>query len=321
MHDMKNKKVFIDWTSVEMEKFNNKTYEALAKDLINDAFYLEQRSRRGTIATIRQYSEIIVRRVLDLPCNEFVTIGNKNILKELEKRSNNNPILLDSLKRICAMGNKSTHTQEIAEITEEDLKEVIDNLFNLYSYLLIDFFERYSFGSNLEIVSSFSILPPIIRYKTLKYLNDRYPENLLILDKLSLAILKAFDRETAVNWIEKRKELLENTSSVSEKAKLNIIEKMGNELASIVISDAPNMYQLCLNRINSVANTIESKGKLYDDFESAITLYCQEGIIKGDASDVIEFNSVMEFLYLGRKAKKNQLLEEKEEYLLIDTLF
>ena len=43
------------------------------------AFYLEQRSRRGTIATIRQYSEIIVRRVLDLPCNEFVTIGNKNM--------------------------------------------------------------------------------------------------------------------------------------------------------------------------------------------------------------------------------------------------
>lgn len=183
------------------------------------------------------------------------------------------------------------------------------------------FFEKYSFGSNLEIVSSFSILPPIIRYKTLKYLNDRYPENMLVLDKLSLAILKAFDRETAINWIEKRKELLENTPSVSEKAKLDMIEKMGNELAIVIISDAPNMYQLCLNRINSVANTIETRGKLYDDFESAITLYYQEGIINGDTSDVIEFNSVMEFLYLGRKAKKNQLLEEKEKYLLIDNLF
>ena len=137
MHDMKNKKVFIDWTGVKMEKFNNKTYEALAKDLINDAFYLEQRSRRGTIATIRQYSEIIVRRVLDLPCNEFVTIGNKNILKELEKRSNNNPILLDSLKRICAMGNKSTHTQEIAEITEEDLKEGLERL-KEYDVIFVD---------------------------------------------------------------------------------------------------------------------------------------------------------------------------------------
>lgn len=304
-----------------MERFNNKTYEALAKDLIKEAFYIEQRTRRGIIATIRQYSEIIVRRILDLPCNVFVTIGNKNILKELEKRSNNNPILLDSLKRICVLGNKSIHTQEVAEIMEEDLKEVIDDLFNLYSYLLIDFFEKYSFGLNLEIVSSFSILPPIIRYKTLKYLNDRYPENLLVLDKLSLAILKAFDRETAINWIEKRKELLENTSSVSEKAKLDMIEKMGNELASAIISDAPNMYELCLNRVNSVANTIEFKGKLYDDFESAITLYYQEGIIKGDTSDVIEFNSTMEFLYLGRKARKNQFLEEKEEDLLIDNLF
>lgn len=318
---MKKRKVFIGWICGDMEKFNNKAYEALAKDLINDAFYLEQRSRRGTIATIRQYSEIIVRRILDLSYIHRVTIGNKNILKELKRKSNNNPILLDSLKNICAMGNKSTHTQEVAEITEEDLKEVIDNLFDLYSYLLIDFFEKYSFGSNLEIVSSFSILPPIIRYKTLKYLNDKYPENVLIIDKLSLAILKAFDKETAINWIEERKELLESTSSVSEKAKLDIIEKMGNELVGMIISNAPNMYQLCLKRINRVANVIGSKGKLYDDFESAITLYYQKGIIKGDASDVIEFNSVMEFLYLGRKAKENQLLEEKEEYLLIDNLF
>lgn len=36
-----------------MANFNNETYEALVNDLLNDAFYLEGASRRGTIAKIR----------------------------------------------------------------------------------------------------------------------------------------------------------------------------------------------------------------------------------------------------------------------------
>lgn len=304
-----------------MENFNNKIYEPLVKDLINDAFYLSERSRRGTIATIRQYSEVIVRRILDLSSKDIVTVGNKKILSELERRSNNNPLLMDSLHKICEVGNKCTHTQEIANITENDVKEIIGDIFNLYSYLLVDFFERYPFGSNMEIVSSFSILPPIIRYITLKYLNDKHPENLLVIDKLSLVILKAFDKETAIHWINERKEFLENTSSVSETAKQTLIAKMGAEIANIIISDAPNMYDLCINRITNVAGVIDSKGKLYNDFESAIELYYEEGVVRGQTADIAEFNSIMEFLYLGRKARKNELLQEKNAYFLIDNIY
>ena len=304
-----------------MENFNNETYEALVKDLINDAFYLDQRSRRGTIATIRQYSEVIVRRILDLPCTDYVTLGNKKILAELEKRSNKNPMLIDSLNTICTLGNRSTHTQDISDIKDEDIKEIIDSLFKLYAYLLVDFFEQYPFGSNMEIVSSFSILPPIIRYFVLQYLNVKYPTNLLVIDKLSLSILKAFNKETAIHWIEERKECLKNTSSVSAEAESNIVGKMGREYADVILSNAPNMYDLCIGRINNVANVIESKGKLYDDFESAIELYYEKGIIEGVEADIIEFNSIMEFLYLGRKAKKNELLKEKGSYFLVDNIF
>ena len=74
----------------------------------------------------------------------------------------------------------------------------------------------------MEIVSYFSILPSIIRYITLKYLNDKYPENILIIDKLSLAILMVFDKEQAINWIEERKGHLTSISSVSEKAKIDL---------------------------------------------------------------------------------------------------
>lgn len=289
---------------IKVENFNNQTYEALVKDLINDAFYLDQRSRRGKIATIRQYTEVIVRRILDLPCTDYVTLGNKKILSELEKRSNKNPMLMDSLHTICLLGNRSTHTQDISDIKDEDIREVIDGLFKLYAYLLVDFFDQHPFGSNIKIVSSFSILPPIIRYFVLNYLNDKYPTNLLVIDKLSLSILKAFNKETAIHWIEERKDYLKNTSSVSEEAKSDIIEKMGRELADVLLYSAPNMYDLCIGRINNVANVIESKGKLYDDFESAIELYYEKGIIDGEEDDIIEFNSIMEFLYLGRKARK-----------------
>lgn len=304
-----------------MLEFNNSTYEALVKDLINDAFYLEARSRRGTIATIRQYSEVIVRRILNLSNEDFVTLGNKNILSAIKEQSQNNPLLLSALSIITNIGNKCTHTQSTEGITEEDVNDVINSLFELYSYLLINHFEKYEFGSNMEIVSSFSIIPPIIRYITLKYLNDIYPENIMIIDKLTLAILKAFDKEKAIYWIEQRKETLRNTPSVSKKAEQELEVKMGKDLASFIIAQAPNMYDLCNERIRRVGNMLEQNGKLYDDFEGAIDLYYEKGIVQGDATDVLEFNSIMEFLYLGRKSRRNELLQERDSYLVIDNIF
>ena len=62
-----------------MRNFNDDTYNAMVKDLINDVFYIENRSTRGIIATIRTYSEVIVRRILDLPKHKNVTLGDKKL--------------------------------------------------------------------------------------------------------------------------------------------------------------------------------------------------------------------------------------------------
>ena len=70
-----------------MSNFNNDTYEALVKDLLNDASYLEGRSTRGKIATLRQYSEVIVRRILDFSNEEFVTLLHNVQLKIKPKNS------------------------------------------------------------------------------------------------------------------------------------------------------------------------------------------------------------------------------------------
>lgn len=303
-----------------MINFNNDTYEALVKDLLNDAFYLDDRSARGKIATIRQYSEVIVRRILAFSSEKSVTLGNKKILNEIITRSKNNRLLLDSLENIRIIGNRCIHTQTTEAVTDNDVNSAINSLFNLYSYLLIDYFERYEFGSNLRIISSFSILPPIIRYIVLNFLNEQHPENLFIIDKLSLAILKAYSKEKAIEWIEARKDTLKNTHSITTEAKEDINKKLGKAYAEEIISQAPNMYDLCINRIKRVNSIIEEKGKLYDDFESATELYQQVGKVEGETPEIIDFNSIMEFLYLGRRARKNDLLNEKNAYFIIDNI-
>jgi hypothetical protein len=284
-----------------MAEFNNEAYEALVNDLINDAFYLKGASRRGTIAKIRQYAEVVVRRILNLPKKNKVTLGDERIISRIKAK--NNILLLNAIKTINKMGSKCTHTQMTREITEEDVKNVINSLFNLYAYLLINYFEKYEFGTNLEIVRKFSILPPIIRHLTLEYLYSKYPENIMIIDKLSLVILKALSKEAAIKWIEERKDKLKITPSVTRNAEKDIIEKYGEDLARIIVSTAPNMYDLCTERINLVADDISKNGKLYNDFESAIDYYRMSGIVSGESSDIKEFNSIMEFLYLGRKSK------------------
>lgn len=61
-----------------MKKFNNEQYQILVKDLMGDIFYSET-SNRNKIATIRQYAEVLVRKILDIdPCKK-ITIGEKEI--------------------------------------------------------------------------------------------------------------------------------------------------------------------------------------------------------------------------------------------------
>ena len=83
-----------------MSEFKNQTFNELVQDLINDAFYLEDRSPRGKISTIRQYAEVIVRRILNVSNDEFVTLGSRKILDKIKEETNNNKFLLESLENI-----------------------------------------------------------------------------------------------------------------------------------------------------------------------------------------------------------------------------
>ena len=180
----------------------------------------------------------------------------------------------------------------------------MDGIFDLLSYLLINYFEKYEFGKNAKTMSAFSILPPIIRYKVLHFLNEKYPTNIAIIDKCVLAMLKAYNSEFAKKWIEENKECLLQLHSY-DATLINTITEQSSHLSALLKDMAPtNMYQLCKEKVEKVGQLILHQGVRYSDFESALPHYRQAGILQGDTEEAKEFNNIMEFLYMGRKERE-----------------
>lgn len=284
-----------------MTCFNNEEYRILASDLIGDIFYTST-SYRGKISTLRQYAEIIIRKILDIDPEKEITLGDETIRAHIHMLPNYK-IVEKSVRKIKKKGNKTTHTEYRGEVTAEEFNIAIDGLFDLLSYLLISYFEKYKFGTNEKVMFSFSILPPIIRYKVLKFLYEKYPDNISVIDKLVLATIKACDSETAIEWIEENKESLIQQDVYSDDFK-NKIALQESNLAELLRAMAPsNMYELCKDKIEQVGTTIHRNGLIYSDFESALPYYKEVGRIEGSTPEIKEFNDIMEFLYMGRKER------------------
>lgn len=297
-------------------KFRNEAYSDLVSDLILDAFYIE-RPNRGKVASIRQYAEVVVRKILDLPESEKVTLGDREIVEKLKEKSDNNQLLMFSVNTIRLDGNNCTHTQETGPISEQDVQNCIDCLFNMYASIFVLYFKKYEFGANNEVMSVFSILPPIVRYLALNELHQQFPENLSIIDKLSLVLLKAFNKDKAISWIEDRKEELSQMLPYTEDAIEKIKSTHGEIVAQQVIDTAPvSMYDLCVERIIEVEEIISRNGLLYNNFEQAKQLYLEKGVLLGGGDEIQEFNSIMEFVYLGRKEEPNSNLEKLDSYVI-----
>lgn len=65
-------------------------------------------------------------------------------------------------------------------------------------------------------------------------------------------------------------------------------------------------YELCYNKVINVAEQIKKNGPLYKTFEEAKQLYVTKGILPEIKNEYIEFNSIMNFCYLGRKVIKKE---------------
>jgi hypothetical protein len=272
-----------------VQNFNNEAYELLLTDLINDAFYVNT-SNRGKIAKIRQCAEVVMRRILMISPTKKITLGCNIVIDGVN--TINNHILTNARKIINSDGNDSTHTQDLTNKTDADVKRAVDALFDLYAYLLIAFFEKYPLGTNVLIMEEFSLLPPIIRYKALDYLFKNDPKNIFIVWKLSLALLKAKAKDDAIKWIDANKNSFTSLGTEMNGQKLGC-SRNGETFYF------DNMYDLCIYNINLVS--ADKKRVVYNDFESALSHYKEHDRLNVSSQDEIEFNSIIEFLYLGRK--------------------
>lgn len=280
-------------------RYRDIEYECTVKVLIDDIYY-SNASYDTKVARIRKYAEILVRRLLKYDPEKPLTLGHKNTLNKLDKKQYTEPLLRDSLKQLNSYGSESTHSQKREPASKQEYEEAIQNLFNIYAYLFVDYFKKNRFGSNPSIVSTFSLLPPIIRSITLQELHAQDPDNLLVINKLLIAIVKAEGILSARKWLEdNRSFLIKKVTGVKDDLRKSIVLQHGEEIADIIISQIPdsNMYEDGLKIIESFSDFTP----LYTDFESALSYYKTHGIVSGQTKDVEEFNSLLLFVFNGRK--------------------
>ena len=200
-----------------MDRFDDNEYKDLIKNLLHDTQYIE-RSNMGKLAGLRQYAEVLVRKILDIGSNYELMLG------QVRRNSRNSAVrsgmeslgeelsdsLIEILNRIKPLGNDGSHTQRTEEFSKEEVESVEDAILDLYALIFIKYFIdiQVNLYSSPEVLRLFSLLPPVIRYKTWKYLFEKDKNNIQVVDKLCLAIIKCYDKEMAYKWLEDNAETI-----------------------------------------------------------------------------------------------------------------
>lgn len=286
-----------------MESFDNSEFTHLISNLLHDARYIET-SNRGKIKALGGHAEILIRKLLDIGNDYQITLGQIEWNDKKKPKNDTEKMiharlcalddglkdkLLEAIKQIAPFRNKAAHTQYTGEFSDEEVGEVEDVILDLYALIFIQYFmdNKVSLESHSKAISGFSLLPPIIRYKTWKYLFERDKSNIQIVSKLYLSIIKTFGKEAAIEWLE------ENAKTIR-----------AIPVAQINLGQYDNVYDSLLNELDNPDVLKNESGKMYKDFEEAIKVYeAYKESIQDNSEEIKKFCSLMEFVYIGRKPK------------------
>lgn len=302
-----------------MRHFDDNEYSVLIGNLLNDTQYVNI-SNMGKMAGLRKHAEVLVRKILNLGSDIYLTLGqvkqntkNRYIygaLKDLEGDLCTK--LVDVIEIINRPGCDSTHTQHTEDFSDKEVENVEDALFDLYAIIFIKFFLKYgvSIYTSSLILHEFSILPPIIRYKTWHFLYLKDKHNIQVVNKLCLSIIKVYDKETAYSWIEKNAEAIRAIPYPNEREQQKYLYSVGIPVAPGIVQVSlgfdrfDNMYDLLYDKIKSNNTSVNESGKMYKNFEEVVNYYrSYESMgIWESSNEFKEFKSLMKFVYLGRKS-------------------
>lgn len=303
---------------VLMDTFSNSQYSGLISELLNDTQYIKI-SNRGKLAGLRNHAEVLVRKILNLGNNQKLMLGqiridsdNRAVMKSLNNLGEElSDELIRIIKNINVLGREGAHTQHIDDFSNEEVEGVEDAILELYALMFIRHFQKIkiSIYSDPPVLRLFSLLPPVIRYKTWNYLFQRDKNNIQIVDKLCLSIIKLYDKKTAYEWLENNSEIIKaipypNADNVEKYYRIHTIEIQPGKCVATVSLDFDNydnMYDLLYAKICDNRTSINETGKMYKNFEEAKEHYIDEVKKYSDISDK-DFLDLMEFAYIGRKS-------------------
>ena len=305
-----------------MDNFDDNEYAGLIGDLLHDALYIGI-SNKGKLGCLRQQAEVLVRKILDIGSSKMLMLG------QVRRNSNNSAVkdgmdnlgdelsdrLIEIVNRIIPLGNGGTHTQHTDEFSQEEVESVEDAILDLYALIFIKFFMdiHVNLYSSKEVLWLFSLLPPVIRYKTWSYLFEKDNNNIQVVDKLCLSIIKFFDKEKACEWLENNagriKAIPYPTKEEIEKYdRMHMVEVAPGKYdvrVTLNFDAYDNMYDLLQSKIDAPGTSINEAGKLYKSFEEAIGHYkkCKNEVMQNCSEEMVTLCSLMDFVYLGRKSK------------------
>lgn len=307
-----------------MDNFNDSEYATLIGNLLHDTQYIEI-SNMGKMAGLRKHAEVMVRKILNIGSSKQLMLG------QIKKQSNNLAVksgmdslgdelsdrLISIVGKINPPGRDGTHTQHTDDFSDEEVESVEDAILDLYALIFIKYFLdiQVSIYSTPQILREFSILPTIIRYKTWSFLYEKEKNNIQVVDRLCLSIIKLYDKPTAYKWLEDNCEAIKNIpyptkSEVEKYDRINSVEIAPGIYQAIVTLNFDkycNMYDLLYSKISDARTSINESGKMYKSFEEAIVHYKQykNSIIQNVSEEIEKLQSLMDFVYLGRKSKSD----------------
>lgn len=293
--------------------FENSDYEILISDLIFDIYYSEL-SISSRLVLLRKMTELITRRFLNLGMGEKMELGDitspeKNPKYKTTERLNNVDKLLrkdfeSTVNKLREIGNKYFHTQNHKISNLEEWIEAENLIWDLFSYLFVQYFLKYnlSLKSDKNVLSMFSQLPTDIRFRTLQKLFEiKGYDNIQLIDKYLLAMVKSKGWEEAYFWLISHRKEIQSMSYPSENEIIEYIDDFDEDELSLPLRKFQNVFGL----LSSVLRNPKVKsvsGGIYDTFEEAVKYFYEENLetYLSATREQIEFRELLYFCFIGR---------------------
>lgn len=300
-----------------MKKFNNIEYSDLISELIGETNYMNI-SNRSKMARMRDFSEIIIRKILNIGNDTPLMLGeiklnspNKIIAQCIQNIDQQLKIkFVNSIEKINKMTRNAHHTEQTNKFADSEVQIVEEEIFELISMIFIQFFIdiKVDIYTEPEILFVFSLLPPNIRYKTWHYLYKKDSNNIQVVDKLCLSIIKANSKEDAIDWLKSNKTTIMAIPYPSNqeihKYKMLHSDKSNPKICKVPLDfeSYNNIYDLLMDKVNNPKTAINEHGKMYSSFEEAKVHFEQFKIMFSNKSNnLYKLFDLMEFVYIGRK--------------------